>query len=170
MAKKTLIALYNNHEDAADAVEALTKAGLGKDHISVLGKGEMKEEDSFEYKKENEDILYWGKTGAFWGGLWGFLMGALFFWVPGFGPLVATGPVISSLAGLVGGAALVGSLSALTAWLVDLGMTEAEALRYEDLLKEGKILVLVQGNDEALNSAKAALEPLGKGEIKLHEK
>ncbi len=170
MKKDTLIAVYNDHKDAADAVEALTKAGLGKEHISVLGKGEMLEEDSFEYQKENEDILYWGKTGAFWGGLWGFLMGALFFWVPGFGPLVATGPIIASLAGLVGGAAVVGSLSALAAWLVDLGMTEAEALRYEDFLKEGKFLVLVQGSDEELQKAQSALEALGKGEIKLHQK
>ena len=170
MKKDTLIAVYDKHDDAADAVEALIKADFGKEHISVLGKGEMRQEDSFEYKKENEDILYWGKMGAFWGGLWGFFMGALFFWVPGFGPLVATGPIVASLAGLVGGAATVGSITALATWLVDLGLLETEALHYEDLLKKGKVLVLVHGNDTELTKAKEVLETLGTGNITLHKK
>ncbi len=170
MKKEQLIAVYDNHDDAAQAVEALLKAKVPKEAISVLGKGEGEEpKDEFELNKENEDIAYWGKQGAFWGALWGFLMGAFFFFIPGFGPLVATGPVIASLAGALGGAAVVGSAAALVAWFKDLGVEEVEAIRYKDLLKEGKTLVIVHGK-EAIDLAKPALEALGTGEIKVYNK
>ncbi len=165
-----LIAVYDTHDDAAKAVKELLEAGISKEAISVLGRGEGEEpKETFEVDKENDDILYWGKQGAFWGGLWGFLMGALFFWVPGFGPLIATGPIIASLAGALGGAAVVGSAAALVAWFVDLGMEEAEAHRYTDLLKAGKLLVIVHGSDE-IDKAAQTLEALGKGEIKRYSK
>ena len=170
MKKEQLIAVYDNHDDAAQAVEALLKAKVPKETISVLGKGEGGEpKDEFELNKENEDIAYWGKQGAFWGGLWGFLMGAFFFFIPGFGPLVATGPVIASLAGALGGAAVVGSAAALVAWFKDLGVEEVEAIRYKDLLKEGKTLVIVHGKG-AIDLAKPALEALGTGEVKVYNK
>ncbi len=168
--REQLVALYKTHEDAAEAIHALLKAGVSKEDISVIGKGEGGEpKDEFELEKENEDIAYWGKQGAFWGALWGFLMGAFFFWVPGFGPLVATGPVIASLAGALGGAAVVGSATALLAWLMDLGIEEAEAHRYEDLLKEGYTLVIVHGK-AAIDKAQPVLEALGKGELKVYNK
>ena len=170
MKKEQLIAVYDNHDDAAQAVEALLKAKVPKEAISVLGKGEGGEpKDEFELNKENEDIAYWGKQGAFWGALWGFLMGAFFFFIPGFGPLVATGPVIASLAGALGGAAVVGSAAALVAWFKDLGVEEIEAIRYKDLLKEGKTVVIVHGK-EAIDLAKPALEALGTGEIKVYNR
>jgi uncharacterized membrane protein len=170
MKKEQLIAVYDNHDDAAEAIEALLKAGVSKEDISVLGKGEGGEpKDDFELNKENEDIAYWGKQGAFWGALWGFLMGAFFFFVPGFGPLVATGPVIASLAGALGGAAVVGGAAALIAWFKDLGVEEVEAHRYADLLKEGKTLVVVHG-EAAIQKARPALEALGKGEVKIYNK
>lgn len=170
MKREQLIAVYENHDDAAEAIHTLLKEGVSKEDISVLGKGEGGEpKDDFELEKENEDIAYWGKQGAFWGALWGFLMGAFFFWIPGFGPLVATGPVIASLAGALGGAAVVGSATALVAWLMDLGIEEVEAHRYADLLKEGHTLVIVHGQD-AIDKAKPALESLGKGDVKVYTK
>ncbi len=169
MRKEQLIAIYNDHEDSAKAIETLLKAGISKKDISVLAKGEGDEpKDDFELNKENEDIAFWGKQGAFWGALWGFLMGAFFFFVPGFGPLVATGPIIASLAGALGGAAVVGSAAALVAWFKDLGVEEMEAHRYADLLKEGKILVIIHG-DSAIEKAEPALKALGKGEVKVYK-
>jgi len=170
MKKEQLIAVYDNHEDAEEAIHALLKAGVPKDSISVLGRGEGGEpKDEFEVERENDDIVYWGKQGAFWGALWGFLMGAFFFWIPGFGPLIATGPVIASLAGALGGAAVVGSAAALVAWFMDLGIEEAEAHRYADLLKAGKTLVIVHGK-AAIDKGQKALEDLGKGEVKIYNK
>ena len=170
MKQESLFAIYDNHDDTAWAVEKLLQAGVNKFHITVLGKGYQEEYDKFEFNKENEDALFWGENGAFWGALWGFLLGGLVVFIPGFGPMVATGPLIGSLTGLVGGAATVGALSALAAWLKDRGLTEEEAKHYEDMLKEGKNIIIVQGSHEELDKAYNALINQGKGEVVLHAK
>ena len=168
MKREKIIAVFDSHDDAAEAMKAILDAGVSKNDISAVGKGERGEpKDEFEIQKENDDILKWGKEGAFWGGVWGFLAGAFFFWVPGFGPLVATGPIISSLAGALGGAATVGSVAAIVAWFVDIGIEETEAHHYSDLIKEGKLLIIVHGK-EASEKAKGALEKLGKGTVKVY--
>jgi hypothetical protein len=40
-------------------------------------------------------MKYWGKQGAFWGGLWGMLFGAAFFAIPGLGPILVAGPLVA---------------------------------------------------------------------------
>ena len=170
MKENTLIAVYDNHDDAAWAVETLLNGGINKFHITVLGKGDFEEYDKFEFNKENEDAVFWGEQGAFWGALWGFLLGGLVVFVPGFGSLVASGPLIGSLSGLAAGATLGAAVSAMVAWFMDLGMTKAEAKHYEDMLKQGKNLVIVQGSVEEVKKAKSLLENQGKGEVKLHLK
>ena len=40
-------------------------------------------------------MKYWGKLGTFWGGLWGLLFGAAFFAIPGIGPVLVAGPLVS---------------------------------------------------------------------------
>ena len=57
-------------------------------------------------------MKYWGKQGAFWGGLWGLLCGAAFFAIPGIGPVLVAGPLVASIIGALEGAIVVGGLSA----------------------------------------------------------
>ena len=66
-------------------------------------------------------MKYWGKMGAFWGGIGGLLFGSAFFWVPGIGPLLVAGPLASSIIGALEGAAVVGGLSAVGAGLYGIG-------------------------------------------------
>ncbi|SFV60199.1 hypothetical protein MNB_SV-10-69 [hydrothermal vent metagenome] len=170
MTKEKVIAVYDNHDEAAEAMKAMLAAGVLKEDISVVGKGERGEpKDDFELDKENADILTWGKEGALWGGIWGFLAGAFFLWVPGFGPLVAAGPVIASLAGALGGAATVGGIAAIIAGFIDIGIDESEARRYADLIKNGKTVIIVR-NAISAEKAKDVLENLGKGEVKFYQK
>ena len=168
MKESSLTAIYDNHDDTAEAVEALLKGGINKFHITVLGKGDQEALDKFEFNKENEDAIFWGEQGAFWGALWGFMLGGALAFIPGFGPMVAAGPLIGSLTGLVGGAATVGGLSALVAWLKDRGIAELEAKHYEEMLNQGKNLIIVQGTKEELHNAEEILKKLGKGEVQLH--
>ena len=169
MAKSTVLAVYDTYREVQEAVEALTKKGINKEFISVVGKGNEKVMNDFEYDKENKDTLFWGEMGTFWGGLFGFLAGGLFFLVPGFGPLIATGPLTASLAGLLGGAMVGGAFTALAAALIDWGFAEEDAIKYENLVKENKFLVIVRGKEEIANQAKEILESLNKGTITLHQ-
>lgn len=171
MEKRRVVAIYNSHEALGEALALLiNQLKLKRRDIAVLGKGENGEpKDIFEVKKENSDILFWGEQGAIWGAIFGFLAGGFFAFVPGFGPLVAAGPIVSSLAGAVGGAEVLGSAAALAAWFIDLGVEEVEAHKYAEYLKEGKIVLLADAaSDEKLEEIKKALKETGAEEIKVY--
>ena len=155
-----LVAACKNHEDVVKALNALLDSGVSKEFITVLGKGF----EEFELEKENEDIAFWGKVGAGWGAIVGLLVGAGISFVSGFGPIVGAGPLVSSLVGALGGALVSGSVSALVAWMVDLGIEEAEALRYEELLKKGYYLIIIEG--KAALEAKEILNSFDNCEVK----
>jgi len=157
-----LVAVCKNHEDVLEALNTLLESGVSKEFITVLGKGF----EDFEVEKENEDIAFWGKIGAGWGAIVGMLVGAAISFVPGFGPIVGAGPLISSLVGALGGAMVAGSLTALVTWMVDIGIELAEAKRYEDLLKKGYYLIIIEGKPAL--EAKELLKDLC--EVKLFNK
>jgi uncharacterized membrane protein len=158
MSKKAFVRVYDTYDEAAKAVNLLLERGVLKKYISVLAKGEQEEKNEFKYDKENNDMIFWGEQGAFWGSLWGLLTGGILFWVPGFGPLVATGRILAAIAGMVGGAVLFGSAGAMTAWFVDIGIEKALANKYGEMLKENKILVIVHGDNDAVEMAETIFE------------
>jgi hypothetical protein len=83
----------------------------------------------------------WGKTGAFWGGLCGFLFGSAFFWIPGLGPLLVAGPLVSWIVAALESAVVAGGLSALGADLYSLGIPKDSILRYETAIKTDKFIL-----------------------------
>jgi len=99
----------------------------------------------------------WGKLGAFWGGIWGLLFGSAFFLIPGIGPLVIAGPLVSWIVGALEGAVVVGGLSALGAGLFSLGIPKNSILQYETALKAGKFVVIAHGSDVETAQAKKIL-------------
>ncbi|MMZ70684.1 hypothetical protein D1872_337920 [compost metagenome] len=58
----------------------------------------------------------------------------------------------------------------MVAWFMNLGMTKAEAEHYEDMLKQGKNLIIVQGPLEEVKKAKKLLTEESRGEVNLHLK
>ena len=170
MKANTLMAVYDSHEDAALAVETLLQGGIPKEHITLLGRGDLEEYDKFEFNKENEDALYWGKVGAFWGGLFGFFIGGLGVFLTGQGPLFALEPLIGAISGLGAGAIIIGLLAMLVAWYFELGISKAMAAHYRDVLESGKNLLIVQGAVPELKKARALLKNTGEGEMTLHRK
>ena len=153
MSKKALVKVYENYDEAAKAVNLLLERGVLKKYISVIAKGEQEEKNEFEFNKENNNMIFWGEQGAFWGSLWGLLSGGILFWVPGFGPLVATGRILAAIAGMVGGAAILGAGGAMISWFIDVGIEKSLAHKYAEMLKENKILLIVHGEDAAVEMA-----------------
>ncbi len=173
MKKNSVVAVYSNHDKAAAALESLINdLKIKKNSISVLGRGENGEpKDTFELKKENSDILFWGEQGVLWGTLFGLLAGGFFSFIPGLGQIVIAGPLATSLAGAIAGAEIFGGGAALAAWLVDLGIEKIEAHKYADYLKNGKIVILVDTESaDELEKIKKALEAANAEEVKVYSK
>src|SRR6202050_3098481 len=102
--KNSAIAMFDEHTQAESAVKHLQQAGFDMKKLSIVGKGYQTEENVVGYYTTGKRMEHWGKNGAFWGGLWGLLFGSAVFIVPGVGPFLAAGPIVSMIVGALEGA------------------------------------------------------------------
>jgi hypothetical protein len=148
-----VVAVYGTHVEAEEAVKQLQRGGIDMKTLSIVGKDTHTDEHAVGYYNTGDRMKYWGKTGAFWGGLWGMLFGSAFFFIPGIGPLLAAGPLVAWVVGALEGAALLGGLSAVGAGLIGIGIPKDSVVQYELALKTDKYLLVIQ--DTAPEVAKA---------------
>jgi hypothetical protein len=148
-----VIAVYDTHAAADNAVKELQKAGFDMKKLSVVGRDYHTDEQVVGYYNTGERMKHWGKLGAFWGGLWGLLFGAAFFWVPGIGPVLVGGPLVAWIIAALEGAVVVGGLSAVGAGLYSLGIPKDSIVMYETAVKAGNYVVVAHGT--AAEAAKA---------------
>src|SRR6202161_3362435 len=109
--QNAVVAVYGTHVEAEEAVKKLQRGGIDMHSLSIVGKGTHTDEHAVGYYNTGDRMKYWGKTGAFWGGLWGMLFGSAFFFIPGIGPLLAAGPLVAWIVGGLEGAAAVRGVS-----------------------------------------------------------
>ena len=166
--KSSLVAIYDTHEEAEQAVREIQKSGLDMKSLSVVGKNYQTEEDVVGYYSTGDRMKAWGASGAFWGGLWGAMFGSAFFLIPGIGPLLAAGPVVAWIVGALESAAVVGGLSALGAGLYSIGIPEESVIEYETQVKAGKFMVIAHGPHEEVVKARGALAGTKHQGIKEH--
>jgi len=136
----------------------LQHAGFDMKRLSIVGKDYHTEEDVVGYYNAGDRMEYWGKLGAFWGGLWGLLFGSAFFLIPGIGPLVVAGPLVQVIVSVLEGALFVGGMSVLGAGLYSMGIPQDSILQYETALKSDKFLLVVHDSDQEVARAKEILE------------
>jgi hypothetical protein len=132
-AHNAVVGIYTTHTEAEAAVKALQQAGFNMQKLSIVGKDYHTEEHVIGYYTTGDRMQVWGKRGAFWGGLWGLLWSG-FFIIPGLGPLLVFGPLVSWIIGALEGAVMVGGLSALGAALYSLGIPKDSIVEYETAL------------------------------------
>jgi len=146
--KNSCVAIFDTHEMAEKAVKDLGKAGFDMKKLSIVGNGYHSEQNAMGYYNTGDRVMFWGKQGAFWGGLWGLLLGSAFFWVPGVGPLAVGGPLVAAIIGGLEGAAITGGLTALGAALYSIGIPKDSVIKYETAVKADKFLVIVHGTKD----------------------
>jgi hypothetical protein len=164
----SLVATYDSHDKAEAAVKELQAAGYPMKKLSIVGRDYHTDEQVVGYYNNGDRMKAWGKSGAFWGGIWGLLFGSAFFWVPGLGPLLVAGPLISWIVGALEGALVVGGLSALGAGLFGIGIPKNSILQYETALKTGKFLLIAHGTTDDASLAKEILHRTGFESFEIH--
>ena len=167
-----VVAMFDKHTQAEDAVKQLQKAGFEMKNLSIVGKGYHTEENVVGYYNAGDRMLYWGEQGAFWGGFWSLLFGSAFFMVPGFGPLLVAGPMAAWIVAALESAVIVGGMSALGAALASIGIPENSIVQYETSIKAGKFMMLVHGTPDEVTRAKSILTTSGasKTEVNMTQK
>jgi hypothetical protein len=123
--------IYSTDVQAGLAVVRLMESGFPSDDISVLLQDHRRARTSAQEsgaKPNGTKPTTADRTFAFLGDINAVA-------IPGIGPFIAVGPIMEALAGAGGG---------LTRALVDMGIAEFEARRYEERIKEGAVLLSVR--------------------------
>ncbi|MGO8789795.1 MAG: general stress protein [Terriglobia bacterium] len=163
-----VVAIYDSHLQAEEAVKELQKSGVDMKKLSIVGKDYHTDEQVVGYYNTGDRMKYWGKLGAFWGGLWGMLFGSAFFAIPGLGPVLVAGPLVAWVVGALEGAAVVGGLGAIGAGLCSIGIPKDSVVTYETAIKSDKFLVLVHGTANEVAKAKDIMQTTRPAEVALH--
>ncbi len=155
---KTIVGLYDEMAEARNVVQDLVDSGFDRDNINLVA-GDP--EGRYGAMLDDRDVDTDGPTdntpgeaavdgaiaGGAIGGLAGVLLGLGAFAIPGLGPVVAVGPIVSGLIGAGVGAASGSLLAALVEW----GLSEEEAGYYSEGVRRGGILVAIKADDNQVN-------------------
>ena len=164
----SVVAIFESHNQAEDAVRDLQKSGFDMKKLSIVGKDYHTDEQVVGYYTAGDRVMYWGTLGAFWGGLWGLLFGSALFLVPGVGPLLVAGPLAGWIVGALEGVVVGGGFGALGAALASIGIPENSILQYEESLKAGKFLLILHATPQEVERAKDRLDNSQATETTIH--
>lgn len=141
-----IVGAFNTEQEATRAIEDLKQQGFGTEDISVIAKDrdEVNTINDETGTKAPEGLASGAATGGVLGGVTGLLAGLGALAIPGIGPIVAAGPIAATLTGAAVGAGAGG----LVGGLIGLGIPEEEAKEYDEFVEEGRILVLVETDDD----------------------
>jgi hypothetical protein len=156
----SVVGVLKTHDLAEKAVHILQKSGIDLKKCSIVGKENLSDEHVTGYYYAGDRVQYWGQMGAFWGGLWGLLGGSAFFLIPGIGPVLMGGTIVTAVVGAMEGAVVVGGLSALGAGFYNIGIPKESIVSYETAVKGDQFVVIVHGNLAEAEKARMLLEDI----------
>ncbi len=164
---KTITRLFDSHNEALAAVEALEAAGVDHHKISLVSNNADNWHAGHKHSGgapgaggplgdrngdgENDVADGAGKgatTGGLVGGGAGLLAGLGMLAIPGLGPVVAAGWLVSTAVGAVVGAAAGGAAGGILGALKEAGHSDEEANVYAEGVRRGGTLVSVKASDD----------------------
>ncbi|MFG1423901.1 hypothetical protein [Roseixanthobacter liquoris] len=170
----TVTALYDSQDDAVAAVRALQMAGIPREAISIIAKGaEAAPQDAAEQENAEQghadrdhadhvaevihDAGAGAGIGAGIGGAGGLLAGLGIIAIPGIGPVLAGGWLLSTAAGALAGAAVGGAAGGIIGALMDGGVSEEDAHLCAESVRRGGTLVVAKVDALRLDAARTIL-------------
>jgi uncharacterized membrane protein len=154
----SVVAIYDSHEQAEQAIKLLQEAGIDMKTLSIAARDTHTDEHVVGYYNAGDRMKYWGKMGAYWGGFWSLLFGSAMFAIPGIGPLLVAGPLVAWIVAGLEGAVVVGGISALGAGLVSIGIPKDSVVEYETAIKSDKFVLIAHGTLDEVKQAEEVIE------------
>ena len=160
---KTITRLFDRFDDAKTAVSELERMGVPHGDISIVASNADKTQadaaaDADERARgAGKDAGKGATLGAGLGGAAGLLAGLGLLAIPGLGPVVAAGWLVSTGVGALAGAAAGGATGGLVGALTHHGVDERDANVYAEGVRRGGSLVSARVDDSLFPRAEAAL-------------
>ena len=74
----SVVTIYDTHVQAEHAIKELQLAGVDMKSLSIAARDTHTDEHVVGYYNAGDRMKYWGRLGAFWGGVWGWLAAGWF--------------------------------------------------------------------------------------------
>lgn len=154
---RTITGLFDTRDQAETAVRSLKATGIVADDISVVANNA---DGSYEVDGNEvaEDAGAGAGIGAAVGGAGGLLAGLGALAIPGIGPVVAGGWLLSTVVGAATGAVVGGAAGGLIGALTDAGVDERDAHVYAEGVRRGGVLVTARVDETRADAAQAILQ------------
>ncbi|MBD6617381.1 histidine kinase [Komarekiella sp. 'clone 1'] len=172
---KRAVGVFSNRRDVEQALHDLKNAGFSMDRVSVITQdGERDDIAGAEVRdrvgdKSDEGAAVGAATGGALGGLTGLLVGLGTLAIPGIGPIMLAGAAATTLATTLAGAGIGAAAGSLLGALIGLGIPEERARVYDERVKRGHYLVIIDGTDAEIASAQAILNHRGVEEFGIYD-
>ncbi len=167
---KTVLGVFSSVDQAEKAASDLQSKGISRSEISVIAKETSARRDGSRGRDGrgdrdgsqtmSQDLSGGITTGGVIGGTAGLLAGIGALAIPGVGPIIAAGPIAAALSGAVTGGVAGG--------LVDWGIPEESGRKYEEHVKEGKIVTAVRCDDDKVEDCAEVLRRNGAYDVETH--
>jgi uncharacterized protein (TIGR02271 family) len=164
---KTVVGFFNDMSYTDSVVQDLEKAGIRRDQISVVAgdSGEKYKDYASGPGTVGSETASGAGTGAAIGGGLGLIAGLAALAIPGFGPVIAVGPIAAALTGAGVGAAAGGVIGGLT----HMGISHEDAQYYAEGIRRGGVVVSVETEDDTMaNRAADIMDDHGAEDIEQH--
>jgi len=159
--RRTVVGVFERSSDAERAVDRLQNKGFSDREISIISREDAVRRGE-RGREEGRGPLTSGVTGGgALGGLAGLLAGAGALAIPGVGPILAVGPIAAGLSGAAAGG--------LAGGLVDWGIPETRGRQFEEEVRQGRILTMVQSEGDRVEDAAEILREFGARNVEIHE-
>ena len=173
MSEVTIVALYDRHENASQAIGDIIQAGALREKISLLANNLNGDHPTLttnpSYAREELDtkdqaqpgVVTGAEFGVGVGGIFGVLLGTGAIVIPGIGPLIAAGTLATIAAGAATGGVIGGAIGMLTGH----GISNADSHLYAEGLKRGGTLVTVVTDDSQFDAMREVFKRHGAVDI-----
>jgi uncharacterized membrane protein len=161
---KTVAAIFASLSEAGDACLDLERRGVPREAISLIAGNDAKLHDEYleKVRKASTSTAAAAVSNASFGGGMGIVAMLAALAIPGVGPIVALGPMLTVLAGMGIGAATGGLIGAFH----NMGISHEEAPLYEEAVRRGAIMVAALVDDQLEAEAIAAMKRHGAREVR----
>ncbi|VAW76509.1 hypothetical protein MNBD_GAMMA14-1960 [hydrothermal vent metagenome] len=162
------VAIYDLHRNLEDSLGALRSQGSDLQNVSVVGKGGYSRRDPFAFVASAGRVRFHGEQGEFWNRVYKVLGSAGCYWIHGYGPFAVAGLMVNVLSARPDQQVITGPLRKLGMAFYAIGVSGDSALRYETVVGQGRLLLIVQGGRDEVELASETIATTESVEMAVH--
>lgn len=156
----SVVAVYRDFAAAQAGIARLREEGFSDLQISLIGRDPASSPELRHAAESGDQTENNAMNGAGVGGALGALAGATALTMTGIGPVIAAGAMAAGITGAIVG----GLLGAFQGW----GIHENHLQNYEEMVKNGRCLVAVQGDAADVAKAYGTLNTTDAESVEMH--